>query len=331
MHIQLSDMNNQNGKLWSNHAAGISAIIHLRGEHQFNTELGRHLFRWTNPQLVMKDFAYGTNWAYEGMPDSTYPRESGAQASKAVTALTKLIRRFRQTLGASVSTPVYQEKLQEILHDLHSLEESLQNYSGLSFEPTSSATRTFVLSGSLTPFTTTIYYFKNLSDAINWTFYWMIKFRIQRVHIDCLKELATTTSQASLRIQEVALLDQLAHFGDQICGIIAFFLSQVNGPDEAQPADPFKAQSSFMRAIWALSGCNAIGGTPELDALRPNMRPWVLDCLLQIGNIYGLKQAYAFHQYFSRGGFTAQNARHQRHTITQRPTLSEGTQLYLDQ
>ena len=320
-------MDNQNGKLWNNHAAGISAVIYLRGEQQFQTELGRHLFRWINPQLIMKDMAYGTTWAYEDVPDFTFPRESGAQASKAVLALTKLCRRFRETLGAFHIAQEYEEKLQDILKDLHSLEESLQNFSGLSFEPTASAMRTFVLSGSLTPFTTTIYYFKNLSDAINWTFYWTIKFRIQRLHIDCLKELATTSDQASVTSQVNALLERLAHFGDQICGIIAFFLSQVNSPDEVPPEDPFKTQSSFTRAIWALTGCNAVGGTPELDLQRPSMRQWALDCLLQIGNIYGLKQAYVFHNYFSRGDFSAHNARLQRHTVTQPPTLSEEAQL----
>ena len=324
-------MDNQNGKLWNNHAAGISAVIYLRGEQQFQTEIGRHLFRWINPQLIMKDVAYGTTWAYEDVPDSTFPRESGAQASKAVLALTKLSRRYRETLGASHITQEYPEKLQEILQDLQGLEESLQNYSDLSFKPTASSVRNFVLSGSLTPFTTTVFYFKNLSDAINWTFYWTIKFRIQRLHIDCLKELATTSSQASLASQVAALLGKLAHSGDQICGIIAFFLSQVNSPNEAQPADPFRAKSSFTRAIWALTGCNAVGATPELDAQRPSMRQWALDCLIQIGNIYGLKQAYVFHNYFSRVDFSAHRVRLQRHTMTQPPTLSEEAQLSLEQ
>ena len=307
--IQLNDMDNQSGKIWHNHSAGISTILYLRGEQQFQTELGRHLFRWINPQLATKDLAYGSSWAYENAPDFTFPREAGAQANRAVLHLIKLVRRFHEMHEEPLRSS-HRVDLQNILSEICAHEHLVQNLSFAAFQPSRTARRAFILPESSTPFMVTVAYFDHLNDAINWLFYWTIRFRLLRLRLDCAKEIWKAGSEDSSASEEKALLDQLGYVGEQICGVVAFYLGQVNSPDKPQLADPFVAKSSFARALWALTGTNAIAGTPEIDASRPAMRRWALDSLLQIGSIYGIKQAYAYHDYFCGRGLNSSNARH---------------------
>ena len=320
MQEQLIDVENQTWKIWNNHTAGISTLIHLRGEEQFQSEIGRHLFRWINGQLLLKDLAYGSEWAFKKPPAHSFARESGFKAHNAVVPLVEMTREHRKALSLEQGTEEHRQALRNLAHKVCQHERSLQTLSSAAFEPSASELRSFVSSHGAPPFNLTVNYFSSYSDAVQWTNFWTAKFRTTRLYLDCVSYLNSYGELDPALAEESALLDQLAEYADQLCSAMAYFLGQVNNPGEPQPPDPFQCRGSFSRAAYALVSCNLIGATPEIDVRRPGLRDWVLDCLLMAGSVYGLRQAYAFHQFIQ----TQVQEQKGRHHFIVKPGSSTG-------
>ena len=48
-----------------------------------------------------------------------------------------------------------------------------------------------------------------------------------------------------------------------------------------------------------MSACNGLVSMAMLDDERPGLRRWAMRCLLYVGNVFGVKQAHAFHDIAS--------------------------------
>ena len=245
---------------------------------------------------MIKDMAYGSSLAYDASPYSVYARDSAVRTHKAALPLLQLSRKHRRTLELPVGSQQYRQGLKNLAHEVAEHDEILQQWPNKAFEPSTSKVKNFTHSGGAT-FPLTVNYFCSFSDAVQWNGYWFAKFRTTRLYLDCVSGLELESIMDPSLADKGALLDRLSTYGEELCSVIAYFLSQVDHPGEPQPPDPTQARGSFARASYALVGCNSIAGTPELEARTPNLRRWVMDCMLLVGNVYGLRQAHAFRRF----------------------------------
>ena len=128
---QLMDMDTDSWPIWQNHNSGLSAILKLRGDSIFESEMGTHLFRWINPQLAAKDFVYGTHYCVKLSTVSKFARPIGAEAAELMQKILELVRRLR----AVTRRPEYEDsecELQSILGEALYLDQVIGSLSASS-------------------------------------------------------------------------------------------------------------------------------------------------------------------------------------------------------
>ena len=294
------DTDDQTLGFWQNHTAGISAILHLRGKRQCETEIGRHILRWTNAQLSIKDCAYGTNLVYNDAPLTIFPRNGSAVVWHILCAFMTLVRRRQALYQSRFENPHLQADIQTLAEEIPPLVQRWEGISTEDFEPKFTTVKTFFMAGSPTVLTQIVHCFSSYSNAVVWTNYWMLKHRMTKLHLECTRAPQPSRLTDDLLVQEDILLSQLAESADNIAGALAYFLGLADDPDQKQPADPYQVKGSIPRVMFGTVCCNILIGTLDLESQRPGMRRWCLDCLAQIASIYGIKQAAVFRKFWTR-------------------------------
>lgn len=271
----------------------MSALLHLRGQSQFESDVGAELFRWINSQLTLKDTAYGTNLAYPQVPPPARGSIVGGNQVIITLRLCTLIRQFRRTLVNVSTTGRDEVALQEALTEALELEQF--------FDPRLNLVSpiTIVLTeGSAWLYRDTFSYFPGILAAAGWVSSWSLRLRILRLILDCITLLDPPGDFAGQLTSVDSLLSAIAECADNICNAVPFLTGEVDDKGNFWPQGALRLRGGFWGCMSGMSGLNAVITTPEIDYTRPDMREWAFARLLDIGNRGGLKQAHAFYRFY---------------------------------
>ena len=282
----------------------MSAMLHLRGQSQFETAMGRELFRWINLQLTVKDLGYGTKLAYQGLLPHNFRDTAAEHSMTAMLRLADLLRQLGEVLKSEPDTGRIlksqpnnarnQQELRRILASALQLEEYFDLW-----HPQVPVPKTALL--TVRPkqfFHDLIAFFPKLTEGMAYSTYWVIRLRWSRFIVDCSRHLNSSINTIYPHLSPRKLLDDITYCADKIHIIIPFLTGEVDTTGVVRAQTPLEARGSAFVCLLTLWRVNSLIGTPELEITRPGLRKWAFERLLDLRHRVGLKQAYAFYQSF---------------------------------
>ena len=277
-------------------------MLHLRGQSQFETAMGRELFRWINQQLTVKDLGYGTKLAYQGLLPRDFRNTAAEHSMTAMLRLAELLRQLGQILksepntGRILKSPLNigrnQQELRRILASAFQLEEYFDLW-----HPQVPVPKTVLL--TVRPqqfFHDMIAFFPKLTEGMAYSTYWVVRLRWARFIVDCSRHLSSPLDSIYPRWSPRSLLDDITSCADKLHIVIPFLTGEVDTTGLVRAQTALEARGSAFVCLLTLWRVNSLIGTPELEITRPGLRQWAFSRLLDLRHRVGLKQAYAFYQ-----------------------------------
>ena len=272
---------------------GMSALVHARGHSQFESDIGRQLFRWINLQLLVKDLAFNSNLAYHSWPKSAFPHDIGRSHSDAMRRIVDVSRDVQRIASdqdrsesATARLKQVSDRAASLAMELHSWQVTLLKV--LSYQIISPpATRGLPVS-----FPAAVNIFPNLNEAIIWGNYWALCIRVLRSTAVCARRLHERgIRDHPLPCQEV-ILNRLGTCADNLRSTLPYLTSNID--QDGNVCDPERVSGNFVGAMVAVWTLNTLISTQLLHFLRPGVQEWGLQWLDHIGNTFSMKQCYAF-------------------------------------
>ena len=210
------------------------------------------------------------------------------------------MRRFRAIVSSGQSDSDSSEDFRQIGLDARAWVAETDSWSIEEIEPIGAVVMPFFIFGTREAITLEAYTFKHFMEAIALAIVWMASFRYQRLMIDCIKNLSTSSPEA---IHDFPTLDQalnrLADTTSRLAGIVPFLFGKLPSQGQAYLRDHRTGRGSFAGCLFITSICILIYGTRELASYTPALQQWAKGTLLEMSTLYGNKQAQAFHDAYN--------------------------------
>ena len=279
-------------------------MLHLRGQSQFETAMGRELFRWINLQLNVKDLGYGTRLAFQGLLPRDFRTTAAEHGMTAMLRLAELLRQLGQILKSEPDTGRMLKSQRKAVQDQQGLRRilaaafQLEEFFDL-WHPEVSVPKTATLSVRPQQFYhNTIAFFPKLTEGMAYSTYWVLRLRSSRFIVDCSRYLDSRLDSIYPRWSPRKLLENITGCADNLHIVIPFLTGEVDTTGLVRAQTTLEARGSAFVCLLTLWRVNSLIGTPELEITRPGLRQWAFSRLLDLRHRVGLKQAYAFYQSF---------------------------------
>ena len=276
----------------------MAAILRLRGPAQFEREIGSHMFRLIQPQLLVKDVSFGSSYAIPSSdtPSSAWHQKVGQDLTVYGNKLVSFVQSFRRALSRDPSDIRYQQELQHVVDCASAFSDAFESIDTSKLDPVGDAVETVLLNEGGITFSLMVPTTASLFQAMKSAMYWTMRLRVYRLMLDSISELKAAGHSTQSTVDEENVQRQLYECAKNLAGVIPCLMSDTRLGDGI--LEPSPAQGCFQGALIAMNVINTLCSTQELDAFDPGFRLWTFRCLLRLNNEFGIKQARAFYNLY---------------------------------